>query len=161
MNKALKLYAFLSDLILTRCWQIPPTPSGFGLPRQARPSTKSSKMRFVNKTPKQNPSKLYLWAQLNRKSNAIYYKNGALYNYLITSRRIYFDTTYLEKRFKKSSGIEYDPVKRLTFEWRDLKIVISETVSPIHSELPSSSKSSVWYRALASYKIKWLPKCNF
>ena len=60
MNNALKLYAFLSDLIRTRCWQIPPTPSGFGLPRHERPKTRSSNIRFVNKTPKQNPSKLYL-----------------------------------------------------------------------------------------------------
>ena len=58
--------------------------------------------------------------------------------------------TYLENRFKKSSGIEYFPVKRLTFDSSDLKIVISDTVSPMHSERPSSLKSSVWNKAFAS-----------
>ena len=61
MNSALKLYAFLSDLILTRCWQIPPTPSGLGFPLHDRPNTRSSNTRLVNSTPKQKPSKLYLW----------------------------------------------------------------------------------------------------
>ena len=32
----------------------------------------------------------------------------------------------------------------------DLNMVISDTVSPIHSEFPSSSKSSVWNKASAS-----------
>ena len=60
--------------------------------------------------------------------------------------------SYLENLFKKSSGIEYFPVRRFTLDSSDLKIVISDTVSPIHSERPSSSKSSVWNKAFASYK---------
>ena len=57
---------------------------------------------------------------------------------------------YLEKRFKKSSGTEYFPVNRFTFDSSDLNMVISDTVSPMHSEFPSSSKSSVWNKASAS-----------
>ena len=57
---------------------------------------------------------------------------------------------YLENRFRKSSGMEYFPVSRFTLDSSDLKIVISETVSPMHSERPSSLKSSVWNNAFAS-----------
>ena len=142
MNSALKLYAFLSDLILTRCWQIPPTPSGLGFPLHDRPNTRSSNTRLVNSTPKQKPSKLYLW----------YNECNIIYDYLIAFGNSFYEyigifgimmLIYLENRLRKSSGIEYFPVNRLTFDSFDLNIVISDTVNPIHSEFPSSSKSSV------------------
>ena len=82
MNSALKLYAFLSDLILTRCWQIPPTPSGLGFPLHDRPNTRSSKTRLVNSTPRQKPSKLYLWyKECNIISN---YPIAFVYSYIDT-----------------------------------------------------------------------------
>ena len=149
MNSALKLYAFLSDLILTRCWQIPPTPSGLGFPLHDRPNTRSSNTRLVKSTPKQNPSKLYLWyKECNIISNSLIAFGNSFYEYI--SKFGIMMLIYLENRFRKSSGIEYFPVNRLTLDSFDLNIVISDTVNPIHSEFPSSSKSSVWNNALAS-----------
>ena len=51
INNALKLYALRSDLMRTRLWQMPPTPSNSGFPRQDKPKTNSSKALLVNRTP--------------------------------------------------------------------------------------------------------------
>ena len=57
---------------------------------------------------------------------------------------------YLENLLRKSSGTVKFPVRRFTSFSDCWKMVISETVNPIHSDVPSLSKSWLWIISLAS-----------